>query len=633
MRQTSRLPLAAFATALVAIATSCDENLPSGPQTFNALLQIVATRDTIVVGDSNTLQAKATDSDGRVIQGLKYTWTSVDASLLSLASANGADSDAVEGRKQVLVGKRPGLARVTMSLPDSRFNASTSSRTETVVVGGVRVLTTHDTTLTAINDTSAATAAGLVRVNGALVTSASQGIKWVHRGDRTQVVGTGDTIRYISRANGADTLIATHDFCLAGQKCADTVVVRVAQQLALSLTSRAFAAWSFSDSVGPSIVLADRRGTGQSGTSIRFVPRTAADSAIVKVTPAFGTSNPANGAMAVPKLATAGNGTARVLVQGIAPDGFTVVATDSVTVTVRQVARRVAAEALRADLTVIDSVPVRGVARDARGTIIADATVDLTALNIAMHDVWAGPTLTPAVAGTIVPSLTGIALPENNPGAPQVPPAIDVSTINLVAVDTVKAAAAQKTINVLVLDSLGQVGVGKWVRFGASGAAMVPDSVQAGADGIAHVIWTLPTVSAHYTLTGVRGTQPPMLTLADSLGRIVIRHSVEVVADDPSELTSTLAINATTVKQGMTLTVTVTVKDKFGNLVKNSPIAAASFVLAATGAGGTFSAPACTEGVCTVTYTAPAAGTAAVISAKIGAVEILNSPINITITP
>jgi hypothetical protein len=635
MRPISRLPLAASAIALAATVMSCDENLPAGPNTFNVTLQIVAARDTVVVGDSNVLQGRASDGSGRVIQGLKFTWTSADTNLLSLAKPNVVDVEAVTGRKQVLVGKRPGLSRVTMSLPDARFRSDDNSRNQTVVVGGVRVLTTHDTTLTAINDTAVATAAGLIKANGALVTAPSQGVKWVHRGNRTQIVGTGDTIKYIAKTNGADTLIAMHDFCLANQKCADTVVVHVAQQLSLTLNTHAFDAWAFSDSVGPSIVLADRRGTGQAGTFIKFTPRTAADSAIVQVSAALGTTNPATGAMAVPKLVTAGNGTARVLVEGVTLDG-TVSASDSVTVTVRQVARRIAAEAAHGELTVTDSIPLRAIARDARGATIADAEVTLTTVNIGMHDVWMGPTSTPRVSATIVPQLTGIALPSNNPGAPQIAPAVDVSVMDFVAVDTLKASEL-KTINVLLIDSLGRPGAGHWVRFGArelkTGVVPAPDSVQAGVDGIAHVIWTLPTVPGTYTLTGVRGTKAPMDALADSLGRVVIRHSVEVTAADPDAVASTLAISRTTVNQSQTATVTVTVKDKFGNLVKDATIAGGSFVLAATGVGGTFSSTAtCTDGVCTVTYTPPTTAGTATISAKINGAEIVHSPITITIT-
>src|SRR5439155_15042194 len=150
------------------------------------------------------------------------------------------------------------------------------------------------------------------------------------------------------------TLIATHDFCLIGAKCADTVVVRVTQQLLLTLSARTFFAWSFGDTLGPSVTLADRRGNGQAGTFIRLVPVTAADSAIVKVTAPLGVSNPVTGAMAAPRLIATGNGTARVTVQAIAADG-SVVAVDSIGETVRQVARRVAVEPLRALVTAPDS--------------------------------------------------------------------------------------------------------------------------------------------------------------------------------------------------------------------------------------------------------------------------------------
>jgi hypothetical protein len=50
-----------------------------------------------------------------------------------------------------------------------------------------------------VNDTGPRDRGGLVRVNGALVTRVSQGIKWTHLGSHTAVIGSGDTIRYISR--------------------------------------------------------------------------------------------------------------------------------------------------------------------------------------------------------------------------------------------------------------------------------------------------------------------------------------------------------------------------------------------------------------------------------------------------
>jgi hypothetical protein len=610
-------------------ALSCDENLPSGPFSFDGAVRIMTTRDTMVVGDSSVIQARTTDSRNRIVFGLKYTWTAADTTITGFAPINPADSDAVHGRKRTLVGKRPGTSLLALSLPDSRFVTAGHSRLQTVVVGGVRVLSARDTTLSAVNDTGVAIAASLVRVNNALVTRASQGIKWVQKGARTQVIGTGDTIRYVAKQNGADTLIAVHDYCLAGQKCADTVIARVAQQMTLTLSSRAFSAWSVHDSLGPTISLADRRGNGQPGTSVRFVPRTAADSNIVRIVGPFGLSNPTTGAMAVPRAVASRNGTARVLVQGVALDGA-VVATDSLTVTVRQVARRVAAEAQRVIMTNIDSVPVRGVARDARGSIIDDATVTLTSVGIPFGGIWAGPTSTALPQGSLVPTLTGVALPANNPGAPQIPPSLDASVITITAFDTAKAKARVQLISVVVMDSLGQAAPNKWVRFGTSNGA-APDSVVSDADGFATVSWTPPSLAGRYTLTGVRGTLLPMATLADSTGRVVMRHSIEVVADDPSDTTSSVQISTTTIAQGGTATITITARDDFRNIVRNVLPAAFSVTPTGVGGGGTVTPLTCVQGVCTTTYTAPAAAGAVSIAVRLGTVAIVNSPINLTI--
>ncbi len=127
----------------------------------------------------------------------------------------------------------------------------------------------------------------------------------------------------------------------------------------------------------PDVTLADKRGFGLAGTSIRFIPVSAVDSTIVRVGPVVGISNPGTGVMATPRLISTGNGTATVAVQALAPDGATILATDAVTETVRQVARRANVEALRALMSATDSIPVKAVARDARGAIILDATVSV----------------------------------------------------------------------------------------------------------------------------------------------------------------------------------------------------------------------------------------------------------------
>src|SRR5262245_40866596 len=207
-----------FAAATLTVLLSCDENLPSGPDTFAARLEICVTSDTIIVGDSSKAQARAIGPNGGVISDLTFSWTTSSPAILSLAS-----SDQATGRTRTLIGVKAGPSTVTLALPDERFTTTNATRNATVVVAGVKVLSSRDSTLTAVNDPGFAIATSVVKNNGALVNRASQGIRWIHQGTRTTVVGTGDTIRYIARANGADTLIATHDFCLKSAKCADTV--------------------------------------------------------------------------------------------------------------------------------------------------------------------------------------------------------------------------------------------------------------------------------------------------------------------------------------------------------------------------------------------------------------------------
>ncbi len=622
----SRLPLAIV--PLVLVGLSCSENLPNGPNTFAATLQIVVPRDTLVVGDSSTAQARATDAAGHVIQSLSFTWAAADNAVLGVAAPSTDDGSA--GRSTLLIGRRGGRSALTLSLPDSRFVAPAFSKTQTVVVGGVRVLSTHDSTLTAVNDTGFAIGAGLVRSNGALVTRVSQGLRWTHLGFHTTLIGQGDTVRYIARSNGADTLIAGHDFCLANAKCADTVIVRVSQQLSLSLSSRTVLAWSFNDTLAPVFTIADRRGVGTPGTSIRLIPLTVNDSTLVKVTAPIGVSNPSTGVVAGPRLVSLVNGVAHVAVEAIAPDGSTIIGKDTITETIRQVARRLNVEPLRALMTVIDSIAISPVARDARGAIIADATVGISAAGVNVHGPWAGPNAanSPGGQGTITPTLVGVAVPDSNPLAPQVSVIVNPAAITIPKLDSVKAGATGRVYSTTVLDSNAAPAVGNWVRFSVSGGA-TPDSVQVDGNGVATVTWTPPNVANAYTLTGTRSSSNPTIPVT-STGRVVIKRSVVVVASDPAASQSTIAVTGgvTSIAASGTTTVTIVVKDQFGNVVTTAT--PASFTLTAT--RGTFGAVTCTLGTCTVTYTAPATAGADSISAKILGAEILLSPITLTIT-
>ena len=164
---------------------------------------------------------------------------------------------------------------------------------------------------------------------------------------------------------------------------------------------------------------------------------------------AVGTSDPVTGVLAAPQLISSGNGTANVRVLALLPDGFSVVAVDSVTETVRQVARHLGVEPLRVVLTANDSVSLKPVARDARGAAIPDATITLT--------VAAGIPITGQLGrarlrgrsnenGVDHPGPHRRALPDSNPPAPQVP--VDrrcCPVVTLLKPDTVVAGTTQRS--------------------------------------------------------------------------------------------------------------------------------------------------------------------------------------------
>jgi hypothetical protein len=169
-----------------------------------------------------------------VIQALSFTWTSADTDH-GFAAVPTGNADAESGRTRSLVAKKTGRSVVTLALP-TRACRSNVTRTETAVVGGVSS-PSRDSTLTAINDT--ASPSPRVGPPTRRSSRASRRGSSGSLGNARRVVGAGDTIRFIARSNGPDTLIATHDFCLAGAKCADTVLrVSLSAHVALSAQFR-----------------------------------------------------------------------------------------------------------------------------------------------------------------------------------------------------------------------------------------------------------------------------------------------------------------------------------------------------------------------------------------------------------
>ena len=161
-----------------------------------------------------------------------------------------------------------------------------------------------------------------------------------------------------------------------------------------------------------------------------------------------------------------------------------------------------------------------------------------------------------------------------------------------------------------------------------SSTANVTMTVSAGGTVVGTSTVAAVNGTATFTNAGISGTAGTSYTLtfaSPSLSSAT--QSITPVAGAPSASTTTLAIGSTAVSVAGTTTITVTVKDAFGNVVT---AATPSDVTLATDAGsiGTVS---CTNGVCTATFTAPGSAATATITAKLGGTNVSSSPAAITV--
>ncbi len=617
--------LVATAMTLGVVVTACQEKLPVSPSTFAAVLSMTGLPDTIAIGDSKVATAAIKDADNNLVTGLTYTWTVNDTTVLGLGA-----SDSAKFRQRTFVAKQPGIANVTLNMLDPRFVISPVAKSVKSVISGIAFLTAKDTTITAIGDTIVVRATGYVK-NGATTTSRPLlGLTWsVITAGASGITQSGDSAKLVAQTLGVDSLIIRHPYCLAGARCADTAVVRVTQSLKLALTSKALSAWSFGDTVFTSATVKDRRGLGQSGTYLKFTPRTAADSLVITTTALSGLNQPANGTMAVSKFIALKNGTAKVLVQAFNGENA-LFDTDSLTVTVRQVAARTTVFPLVASISHGDSIPLKAQARDARGTLIADATLTLTPVGGTLSGIWeVGTAATTAATSSVWAAVSGVALATNNTGAPAVVIAVDSAKISHLPIITAVAGSdsAKHTVNVTAKTFAGTVVSGAWVRFVGSSGVLTPDSALTGSLGTTSTLWTPSGVAGTYRFTAIQrsGTTAPA-TVADSAGLILARRTVRITSATAVAGTSTLASNDTLLAAGGTTTYTLTAKDTYGNAVAS--IVPADFVV--TKKFGSFGTWTCSTNICSATYTAATTIKRDTIAATIGGTATLGSPLYVT---
>jgi hypothetical protein len=616
------------AAATAAVMLACTENIPMGPSAFSATVAITSLPDTILVADTKTISAVATDAAGNKVSNLTYSWTVGDTGVLGLGA-----SDSASGRTRTVSAKRPGVSSVTLHLPDARFVAVDASKNVRAVIARLQITTSHDTTITAMGDTLMVRASAYVKSGATTVAYPLSGLTWsIRSSGGTSFTASGDSVRIIAFADGVDSIIVAHPYCLAGARCADTALVRVREALKLTLATNNLSAWSFGDTVSSAATVKDRHGRGKGGTYLRFFPKAAADSAVVTVTPLFGLNQPTSGNMAVARFIAQGNGTARVVVQAYnAAD--VLFDTSSVAVKVRQLAARSTVFPLVSSVTHGDSIPLRARVIDARGSVIDDATVALTPVSGTLSGYWAiGAAPSTAAMQMVWARVTGASVADSNPGAPAVTMARDTAVVQSLPPMTVVAGAdsAAKILVPKVLTYGAAPVPAAWVRHIRSGGVTTADSTSTDLNGIAQVTWRLPTTVGTYRFTALQrqGTTVPV-TAADSAGLILVRRTVRVIAAAAYPVTTTVTPADSVLALAGTTQLSVVANDLFGNLT--TTIAPAD--ITATAKFGTVGAWGCTGNVCTATYTAPTTVVSDTVSAKISGVHLLGSPFQVRTKP
>ena len=306
---------------------------------------------------------------------------------------------------------------------------------------------------------------------------------------------------------------------------------------------------------------------------------------------------------------------------------------------------------------------VAGAATAAQSTFaVADTIVTVagtTTVTVTLRDQYGNPVLT-ATPALFVPSAsegtlgafscangvcTATYTAANTPGTPTLnatlggtaiggaPKTITVRpgapTALRITGDSTQAAGTTKNLTITALDALGNVATSytgaKSLTFsGAANAATgtVPTIGGANVGTATSVTFTngvaTPVASILYKVeTAVLATTDGTISAAGAN-----RQSVRVFAAAPNAAQTTLAVSDSVRAVGQTATVTVTVKDAFGNPVLDAT--GASFAAAAS--AGTLGAFSCASGVCTATYTAPATVATHTISATIGGTAVTGSP-------
>ncbi|ELR8756510.1 inverse autotransporter adhesin IatC [Escherichia coli] len=541
-----------------AVTASINSSTASRNVTFIAdvstaqIASLEVTQDNSVADGAmaNTLRVKVTDANGNVLAGQTVSVTAGNGATVAPTVTTQPD-----GTVEISVtSQTAGASTVTASI-----NSSSLSRTVTFIAD-VRTAQIADLVVTRDNSVADGAMANMLR---ARVTDAFGNAL------------AGQTVSVLAD-NGATT--------------APTVITEPDGTVEISVTSQTAGASTVTASINSSSLsrnvtfVADVR-TAQIADLVVTRDNSVADGAMenmlrARVTDAFGN---ALAGQTVSVLADNGATTAPTVITG--PDGTAIITVTSQTAGISTVTASINNSILNQNVTFIPDVSTAKIAdlvvikdgsvadgstantlrvkvTDAFGNALAGQTVSVSADNGAAvaATVITGPdgaaiiTVTSQTAGasTVTASISNSTLSQN------VTFIADVSTAKIADLVVIKDGsvadgAMANTLRVKVTDAFGNALAGQTVSVSADNGAAVAATVITGPDGAAIITVTSQTAGASAVTASINSSS--------------LSQNVTFVPGDASQLTSTVETNKSNYTVGETITITVTLRDAFDNLV------------------------------------------------------------------
>ncbi|MEJ1609762.1 inverse autotransporter adhesin IatC [Escherichia coli] len=499
---------------------------------------------------ANTLRVKVTDANGNALAGQTVSVSADNGAAVAATVITGPDGAAII----TVTSQTAGASTVTASISNSTLNQN----------------------VTFIADVSTAKIADLVVIkDGSVADGAMANTLRVKVTDANGNALAGQTVS-VSADNGA-TVAPTMT-----TKPDGTVEISVTSQTAG--TSAVTATINSSSQSRDVTFIADVR-TAKIADLVVIKDGSVADGAMantlrVKVTDAFG-----NALAGQTVSVSAGNGAAVAATVITGPDGTVEISVTSQTAGISTVTATINNSTLSQNVTFIADVSTAKIAdlvvikdgsvadgamantlrvkvTDAFGNALAGQTVSVSADNGAAvaATVITGPdgtaiiTVTSQIAGAsmVTASINNSSLSQNVTFIPDVSTA-KIADLVVIKDGSVADGAMANTLRVKVTDAFGNALAGQTVSVLADNGATVAPTVTTQPDGTVEISVTSQTAGTSAVTASINSSS--------------LSQNLTFVPGDASQLTSTVETNKSNYTVGETITITVTLRDVFDNLV------------------------------------------------------------------